>query len=576
MGTVYLGRREGLGGFSRLVALKRAHPDLASKPSVQRRFVREANAASMLHHANVVAVVDLFTKDGDSWLVLDWVDGVSLADLVSDRGQLPIRVATHIILDACAGLAAAHELRVDDAPLGLQHRDVSPGNILVGRDGVSRIADFGLARTFDTTLTNTDDRFLEGKLGYLAPELFQGKDFDERCDLYALGVVAWEAASGMRLFRAKTLTKLMAEQRAPTRLAAIYPSLAWLDPLIDRAMAFDPAKRASSVREFMNELAQAADKRGALGTANDVAQFMLAAEVTGTPIAELSAKTPVATGMTRAERTPEETGLRALQSGHESVSFVVPPLRYGMLEPTPTTGPLVREIDASSAEVSSDDIAIVPALSQDVITASAPITRSAAMAIEADEPDAPTPPPPNRISSVSLSAVADAEPRSTIESAVVAAPLTAGSFLASSPKTSTDDPVSFDSFVAVPKPRAGLWLAGLVGVSVLSVALIAATRSDEPPNAVGGAATVGGASSTGPPAPTIVSSPLVATAPRTAIVIGPDEARSARVRGVGTSATTPTAPSAAADPRPLVVPPVTTSTATGNTLPDNPYRKKTP
>ncbi len=549
MGTVYLGRREGLGGFSRLVALKRAHPDLASKPSVQRRFVREANAASMLHHANVVAVVDLFTKDGDSWLVLDWVDGVSLSELLSERGQVPLRVAIHILLDACAGLSAAHELRVDDAPLGLQHRDVSPGNVLVGRDGVARIADFGLARTFDTTLTNTEDRFLEGKLGYLAPELFQGKDFDERCDLYALGVVAWEILAGMRLFRAKTLTKLVAEQKAPTRLGAIYPALAWLDPIIDRAMAFDPARRASTVREFMNELTRAAERHGALGTAAEVSRFMLGAPATGTPISELSANTPI-------------TG--------------------GLVEHTPPTGPLGRSIveaEASSNEIASLAVAAETTRDDEPLRddASDPVlVMSDAASDDGEEPDAPTPPPPHRSSFGSLAAVAPTE-LNRAESPRVVAPLVAGSFLGAGARSGApiEDPVSLDStLVPAPRTRAGLWLAGLVGISAISVALIAATRSEDAPAVAA-------------PQPIVSYSAHVArsvqprTAPttlapdHTAIVIGPEEAASARVRdGVAPSATA--APAAPTSPSPESKPPTVGPTATAKSLPDNPYRKKSP
>lgn len=537
MGTVYLGRREGLGGFSRLVALKRAHPDLASKPSVQRRFVREANAASMLHHANVVAVVDLFTKDGDSWLVLDWVDGVSLSELLIERGQLPLRVAIHILLDACAGLAAAHELRVDDAPLGLQHRDVSPGNILVGRDGVARIADFGLARTFDTTLTNTEDRFLEGKLGYLAPELFQGKDFDERCDLYALGVVAWEALAGMRLFRARTLTKLVAEQRAPTKLAAIYPALAWLDPVIDRAMSFDPRLRAASVREFMTELARAAEAHGALGTADDVARFML--DAPGIALADVSAETPITTGLG---------------------------------DPTPATGPLLQgEVDAP--EVSSGDIAVASAPTLDDGPVIAMLSRDEPSG--GDEPDAPTPPPPNRASLASMGVTSSLEAVPTAEAPRIVPSLSAGSFLGSRPRTAPEDPISLESsIVAAPKPRAGLWLAALAAVAAISVGLISLTRSDDEPVA---------ASSAVPPRP---STPHEETSPSasptsadSAIVIGHEEAASARLRerDAPQRASASSAPTIVSTPatETKTGPPIT-APAPQNALPDNPYRKKSP
>jgi serine/threonine-protein kinase len=517
MGTVYLGKREGLGGFSRVVALKRAHADLALKPAVQRRFTREANAASLLHHANVVAVVDVFSKDGDTWLVLDWVDGVNLAELLTQHGQLPIGVALRIVLDACNGLSAAHELRVDDAPLGLQHRDVSPGNILVGRDGVARLADFGLSRTLDTTLTNTEDRFLEGKLGYLAPELFQGKDFDVRCDLFALGVVAWEAAAGMRLFRAKSLTKLMAEQRAPTKLSAIYPKLAWLEPVIERAIAFDPAARVASVREFANLLQAAALAHGALSSAEDVARFML--------------------GTKLEPSEPSQT-----------------PLNPSLRELTPATGPLLESI---SVEVERDLAASQSRTEADALLTSSVMAPSVANL-------APINSPPVLIAEpVVATAAAPSEPAPTVEEAPTPAavvPL----------RPAVSEPLSLSTSVSghFAKPRPTAWIAGLAAALGLSIGLIALTQSAEP-----GAPSSRAAPSFATNAPTPVkpsATPSVSSTQASsvaAIVIGPDEAESARVRERELR------PSAD-KPVELRVVPSEPVPASNSKLPTNPYRKK--
>lgn len=519
MGTVYLGKREGLGGFSRVVALKRAHADLALKPAVQRRFTREANAASLLHHANVVAVVDVFSKDGDTWLVLDWVDGVNLAELLTQHGQLPIGVALRIVLDACNGLSAAHELRVDDAPLGLQHRDVSPGNILVGRDGVARLADFGLSRTLDTTLTNTEDRFLEGKLGYLAPELFQGKDFDVRCDLFALGVVAWEAAAGMRLFRAKSLTKLMAEQRAPTKLSAIYPKLAWLEPVIERAISFDPAARVASVREFANLLQAAAVAHGALSSAEDVARFM------------------VGTKLEPSE--PSQT-----------------PINPSLSDLTPATGPLLQSI---SMEVERDLAASQSRIEADVALASsviaapsvanvAPISTSPALVAE-----------PTVATTAAPSAPAQTVEEAPTPAAVV--PL----------RPAPVEPLSLSASLSRPfaRPRPTAWIVGLVAALGISIGLIALTQSAEPeaPGSKGAASVASNAPAAVPsPSPSNVvatpASPSVA-----AIVLGPDEAESARVREreLRPSADKPVQlPVGPSEPVPI----------SSSKLPSNPYRKR--
>lgn len=275
MGTVYLARREGAGGFERLVAMKRANADLADDPTTRRRLVAEASAASRIHHANVVSVIDLVERGGELWLVLDWVDGASLARLceLSGGARLPADIAVRIVLDACAGLAAAHELvGAQGEPAGLRHRDVSPQNILVGRDGVARLADFGLAKSLDATLTATSDRLLEGKLGYVAPELFSGRPFEAGCDLYAMAVVAWETLAGRRLFRGKSLRDLAREQAAPPPLSSVAGgALAVFDAVLGAALAADPATRPASVRAFLESFERAAKARGSIATSLDVA-----------------------------------------------------------------------------------------------------------------------------------------------------------------------------------------------------------------------------------------------------------------------------------------------------------------
>lgn len=296
MGTVYLARREGIEGFARLVALKRAHSDQASDPVHRRGLISEAAAASSIHHANVVSVIDVVERADEIWLVLEWVDGCSLARLtqLADRGRLPPAVAARIVLDAAAGVAAAHELVNDDGePAGLRHRDVSPQNILVGRDGVSRLADFGLSKSIDATLTATTDRLVEGKLGYLAPELFAGKAFDERCDLYAMAVVAWEALAGRRLFRGRTLRELSTEQAATPLLSSVASDNGRaFDAVFARALSIDPTRRHQSVREFVRELEAAARLGDRLATPLEVASVVAQALGGRVASAESPARTP--------------------------------------------------------------------------------------------------------------------------------------------------------------------------------------------------------------------------------------------------------------------------------------------
>ena len=157
MASVYVGRVRGPLGFSRLVAIKRPHPHLAEDPTFLAMLVDEAKVASRIHHPNVVAVLDIerprAERDGatELRLVMEYVEGASLAALLqrceTDALDCPGDVAIRVVLDACAGLHVAHEL-TDDAgqKLGIVHRDVSPHNILVGLDGLARVADFGIVK----------------------------------------------------------------------------------------------------------------------------------------------------------------------------------------------------------------------------------------------------------------------------------------------------------------------------------------------------------------------------------------------------------------------------------------------
>src|SRR5262249_40006237 len=157
----------------------RAHPHLLDDPQAQRMLVTEARLASRIHHANVVAVHDVERRDGEVLLIMEYVEGASLAKLVEAGNavgrEIPYRVAVRVVLDACAGLAAVHELTDDDGrPVGFLHRDVSPQNILVGVDGTSRITDFGLAKLISSERASGS---LNGKLAYLAPEVIEEQAF---------------------------------------------------------------------------------------------------------------------------------------------------------------------------------------------------------------------------------------------------------------------------------------------------------------------------------------------------------------------------------------------------------------
>ena len=207
-GTVHLGRIVGAGGFSRVVAVKRLFPSVAGDRGFREMLLAEARLVSRIRHPNVVPALDVVQVNEDVYIVMEYVHGPSLAQLLGrarDAGEpIPAEIAGGIIEAVLLGLHAAHEARGEEGtPLGIVHRDVSPQNILVGADGVTRLIDFGIAKAA-TGIQITDPGVLKGKMGYMAPEQFLYQPVSRHSDVYACSVVLWEALANQRLFEGRT------------------------------------------------------------------------------------------------------------------------------------------------------------------------------------------------------------------------------------------------------------------------------------------------------------------------------------------------------------------------------------
>jgi len=257
MAQVYRAVTRGAAGFQRPVALKRVHDHLAGNTEFVRMFIEEARVCSELDHANVVQVHDFGVDGSGYYLVMEWVDGVHLGQYVKsfiDRGvSTPWRHVTAIVAQVLSGLAAAHE-RVDarGALAPIIHRDVTPHNIMVSVSGVAKLTDFGLARAVDRARMTSPD-VVKGKLSYLAPELARGKPATVQSDLYAVGIVLWEALSGERLYWADT----DAERIRKVREGEVSPLRerrrdlpAELLGAVDRALMHAPEQRFASADEM--------------------------------------------------------------------------------------------------------------------------------------------------------------------------------------------------------------------------------------------------------------------------------------------------------------------------------------
>jgi serine/threonine-protein kinase len=204
MATVHLGRLAGTAGFSRTVAIKRLHPQFARDPEFVTMFLDEARLASRAQHPNVVATLDVVADVNEVYLVMEYVRGEALSKLWRNSNefgrQIPADIATSIICDLLNGLHAAHEAKSETGePLGIVHRDVSPQNVLVGRDGIARVLDFGVAKAAQRAQSTREGQ-VKGKLGYMSPEQLNAKAVDRRADIFAAGVIAWETLVGQRLF----------------------------------------------------------------------------------------------------------------------------------------------------------------------------------------------------------------------------------------------------------------------------------------------------------------------------------------------------------------------------------------
>lgn len=264
MAIVWRALAHGASGFRRPVAIKRIDPKHRHYPEVVEMFVEEARVGAALQHPNIVQAQDFrVDESGHHFLVTEFVDGPHLGQWVDAHTNAlqptpwPIIAATGI--EVLRALEAAHR-RLDDqgAAAPILHRDVTPGNILIDKSGVIKLADFGLARAMDRDQI-TRPNVVKGKLSYLAPELVQGEAPSARSDLFSLGVVLWEALTGKRLFHAETdleVYQMLQHPRVP--LLSLHRSELpmGLTTAVHRALERDPRRRFASARQMLQALTE--------------------------------------------------------------------------------------------------------------------------------------------------------------------------------------------------------------------------------------------------------------------------------------------------------------------------------
>src|SRR5262245_1491616 len=247
MGAVYLAHHPGL---NRAVAIKVLPGDLASNPEFRERFFREARLAARLEHPNVVQVHDVGEEQGIHYISMQYIEGKSLDGILREKKKLALGEALAITKRVAVALAAA-------AKLGIVHRDIKPHNILVSKEGVVKVADFGLAKDEDANRSISEPGTIMGTPYYMSPEQAKGEKVDPRGDIYSLGATLYHMLTGKRMFDGGTPVSIVMKQisEEPVPLREVDPSIPEpVAAVVAKMLQKDPARRYASAEELIRAL----------------------------------------------------------------------------------------------------------------------------------------------------------------------------------------------------------------------------------------------------------------------------------------------------------------------------------
>jgi serine/threonine-protein kinase len=257
MAQVFLAVHQGLEGFNRVVAVKRVLPQMSASPEFVQMFLDEARLAARLEHPNIVRTYEFGVEAGHYFIVMEYLAGEDLNTVLNRAATtghlLPIQFVSGVVSRVCAGLHFAHELlEADGRPLGLVHRDVSPGNIVVTYFGEVKLIDFGVAKAA-TNVVRTRAGMLKGKVSYMSPEQLRSRGVDRRSDVFSTGVVLWELLAGARLFArdndAATLYAIL-DEGIPSLHAYRSDVPDELAGIVERALASAPEDRWATAEDM--------------------------------------------------------------------------------------------------------------------------------------------------------------------------------------------------------------------------------------------------------------------------------------------------------------------------------------
>jgi serine/threonine protein kinase len=283
MAEVFRGVAESMEGFKKNVAIKRILPNLTKNQKFIAMFLDEARLSLHLQHANIVQVFDISrTPDNAYFLVMEYIDGCNLKALIerqkSKGKRLEIPHTIYLMIECCKALHYAHMLEHPETghPLGIVHRDISPPNILLSKNGEVKLVDFGLAKA-NTQIESTDQGVVKGKFSYLSPEAASGLEVDARADVFAVGILLWEMFTGKRLFYGDSdyqTVELVRQARVPS-IQQHNPEIeAEIEQVVRKALARDPDERYQNAADLGDALAQYLFSRRMKVTARDISTLV--------------------------------------------------------------------------------------------------------------------------------------------------------------------------------------------------------------------------------------------------------------------------------------------------------------
>jgi serine/threonine-protein kinase len=278
MAEIYLARQWGEGGFFKDVVIKRLFRHLAEHQKALSMFQYEARLLAELSHPNIPQVYELGYEEGTWFLAMEFVEGATVADLWRGgsrvRQRMPLPVAAGVVLQACEALHHAHECR-DRAgrPLRIVHRDVTPHNTMLTRDGIAKVMDFGVAQT--AARRDTEHGAVKGTFSYMAPEQVRARPLDKRADVFALGVILYELTTGARLYRGNDVQVMTAivEQDAPPPSTLIPDYPADLEEIVMAALQRNRGARLPSAAHMALALEDFAVRNGVTIGPRAIAQY---------------------------------------------------------------------------------------------------------------------------------------------------------------------------------------------------------------------------------------------------------------------------------------------------------------